>query len=602
MTNAVFTLLYHPNYLPGALVLGIVLKKLLEIDPIEATTGILIDKSQFNDYQILLLSRYYSELIDVAPTKSELKDKLHNDLGRPELDKTYTKIELWNLLHHDRILYLDCDTLPTIPKDPIDQGTILNLLKLDFPTGKIMAAPDSGYPDIFNSGVFALKPNTVDYENLVAASKLPDASFDGADQGLLNQYFNNENDWIKALIELLVDKTSTVQSTTTQLANWIRIPFLYNVTPSTQYEYLPAYKYFTGDETIGGDLEKPFVPTKDKLISPKFKKPSKDQLAESTSQTKGNYAKTAFEYINVTDKVKLVHFIGPYKPWKVNCTTEGLYQDWWNLWFDEFGHRSIVEVINEVAKAAAEVEGVELDQEEGGVSSSGPVVAEIKDVRIDPYDVLNPDNYQHIPDLPRSRDAAWDATKEAPPGAVTITCDKASTKTSEDQVLQTTDFSQIKQFVNAWDASDEVALHRDDSASVNNAEIAKESPGSGSWWSHADSKPAERVFYNEFDYNPSHILKPVSKVEVEESTEPSEPKGPAELNDEMVNLTEKLNKTGVFEDDSGFDEIYHENQTPTASDLEENNHQEAEEEEEQPPIPKIFPWEHRKYKAERSFN
>lgn len=595
MTNAIFTLLYHPNYLPGALVLGTVLKKLLEVDPIDVTTGILIDKSQFNDYQLLLLSRYYSELVDVAPTKSQLKDKLHNDLGRPELDKTYTKVELWNL-DYDKVLYLDCDTLPTIPKDSSEQGTILNLLKLDFPTGKILAAPDSGYPDIFNSGVFALKPNSTDYNNLVAASKLPDASFDGADQGLLNQYFNNENDWIKTLIELLVNRTSTVQSTTAELTNWIRIPFLYNVTPSTQYEYLPAYKYFTGDEGLG-DANVPLTPTKDKLITPLFKKPSKGQLDESVAEAKGNYAKTAFEYINVTDKVKLIHFIGPYKPWKVNCTTEGLYQDWWNLWFDEFGHRSIVEVINEVAQAAAEAEGAEVDE---GSTEAGPVQAEIRDIRIDPYDVLNPDNYQHIPDLPRSRDATWDATKEAPPGAVTITCDKSDSAVAESQVHATTDLSEIKQFVNAWDAPEEVTLHRDDApqAPATNAAIAEESSGSGSWWSHADAKPAERVFYSEFDYNPNHILKPISKIEPEELTEFDGSKDAAELNDEAIDLVEKLDKIGLFEDNSGFDEVFHENETPSGTDLENNDDKEPEVSD----IPKIFPWEHRKYRAQRSFN
>ena len=120
------------------------------------------------------------------------------------------------------------DTLPIIP-DAANGGTVLDLLALDFPKFKILAAPDSGFPDIFNSGVFALRPNLDDYTNLAALVQEsvinPNVSFDGADQGLLNQYFNAQPDWVQAL---LTKHDATVDLETvsyTQDSNWIKIPF-----------------------------------------------------------------------------------------------------------------------------------------------------------------------------------------------------------------------------------------------------------------------------------------------------------------------------------------------------------------------------------------
>ena len=53
----------------------------------------------------------------------------------------------------------------------------------------------------------------------------PNVSFDGADQGLLNQYFNAQPDWVQAL---LTKHDATVDLETvsyTQDSNWIKIPF-----------------------------------------------------------------------------------------------------------------------------------------------------------------------------------------------------------------------------------------------------------------------------------------------------------------------------------------------------------------------------------------
>lgn len=78
------------------------------------------------------------------------------------------------------------------------------------------AAPDIGWPDIFNSGLMVLSPNMGDYFALQAMAQRG-ISFDGADQGLLNMHFKN---------------------------TFNRLSFTYNVTPSAHYQYLPAFRHF----------------------------------------------------------------------------------------------------------------------------------------------------------------------------------------------------------------------------------------------------------------------------------------------------------------------------------------------------------------------
>lgn len=79
------------------------------------------------------------------------------------------------------------------------------------------AAPDIGWPDCFNTGVMVLSPNIGDYRAMqtLAASG---TSFDGGDQGLLNQYFEGRP--------------------------WQRLSYTYNCTPNASYQYEPAYRHF----------------------------------------------------------------------------------------------------------------------------------------------------------------------------------------------------------------------------------------------------------------------------------------------------------------------------------------------------------------------
>jgi Glycosyl transferase family 8 len=165
-------------------------------------------------------------------------------MDRPDLVSAFTKIELWRQTQFDRIVYLDCDVLALRAPD--------ELLSLDV---NFAAAPDVGWPDCFNSGVMVLRPNMQDYYSLRALAERG-ISFDGADQGLFNMNFKN----------------------------WHRLSFIYNCTPSANYQYIPAYKHF-----------------------------------EST--------------------IALLHFIGPQKPWnrsRYACTGDTPYSKllgrWWAVY------------------------------------------------------------------------------------------------------------------------------------------------------------------------------------------------------------------------------------------------------------------------------
>ncbi|KAJ2159486.1 glycogenin glucosyltransferase [Coemansia sp. RSA 552] len=145
-------------------------------------------------------------------------------LGRPDLGSTVTKIGVWSLTEYERVAFLDADTLVL--------GSIDSLLEADPQAdirpnggmqneGLLAAAPDLGWPDCFNSGVFVAKPAKATHARLLQLLST-DGSFDGGDQGLLNTYFG---DWARA------DHTR-------------RLPFAYNATSTSFYSYAPAFARF----------------------------------------------------------------------------------------------------------------------------------------------------------------------------------------------------------------------------------------------------------------------------------------------------------------------------------------------------------------------
>ncbi|KAK4984874.1 glycogenin glucosyltransferase [Elasticomyces elasticus] len=126
-------------------------------------------------------------------------------MKRSDLLFAFTKVNLWRLTQFRKIIYIDADVVALrAPDELFDLGS------------SFAAAPDVGWPDAFNSGVMALTPHMGDYWALKTLASTGD-SFDGADQGLLNQYYEHRD--------------------------WQRISFTYNCTPSANYQYEPAYRY-----------------------------------------------------------------------------------------------------------------------------------------------------------------------------------------------------------------------------------------------------------------------------------------------------------------------------------------------------------------------
>uniref|UniRef100_A0AC34QPC2 Glycogenin n=1 Tax=Panagrolaimus sp. JU765 TaxID=591449 RepID=A0AC34QPC2_9BILA len=130
-------------------------------------------------------------------------------IGRPDLGVTFTKLHCWRLTQYSKCVFLDADTLIIQNSDEL------------FDRPEFAAAPDIGWPDFFNSGVFVFVPSSETYHSLLQFA-LKYGSFDGGDQGLLNQYYAN---WRE------MDANH-------------RLPFIYNVTSGAIYSYAAALKKF----------------------------------------------------------------------------------------------------------------------------------------------------------------------------------------------------------------------------------------------------------------------------------------------------------------------------------------------------------------------
>lgn len=136
-------------------------------------------------------------------------------LARPELGITFTKLHCWTLIQYSKCVFLDADTLIVQNCDEL------------FDREELSAAPDAGWPDCFNSGVFVFKPSLETYSNVIDFA-VSQGSFDGGDQGLLNMFFS---DWATKDITR-------------------RLPFIYNMTATAVYSYRPAYKHYGKDVKI----------------------------------------------------------------------------------------------------------------------------------------------------------------------------------------------------------------------------------------------------------------------------------------------------------------------------------------------------------------
>ncbi|KAL3955181.1 hypothetical protein ACCO45_010744 [Purpureocillium lilacinum] len=194
------TLLLSDSYLPGALVLAHSLRD-------AGTTrklAVLVTLDAVSADAITQLQTVYDYVLPVPRIRNEQPANLYL-MNRSDLHSAFTKINLWKQMQFSKIVYLDSDVVAYRAPD--------ELFDLPHP---FSAAPDIGWPDLFNTGVMVLTPNMGDLYAMMAMADRG-ISFDGADQGLLNMHFGR---------------------------GYNRLSFTYNVTPSAHYQYVPAYRHF----------------------------------------------------------------------------------------------------------------------------------------------------------------------------------------------------------------------------------------------------------------------------------------------------------------------------------------------------------------------
>ncbi|KAM8750152.1 glycogenin-2-like [Rhynchonycteris naso] len=201
--QAFVTLATNDVYCQGALVLGQSLRNH------RATRRLVVlITPQVSSLLRVLLSRVFDEVVEVNLMDST--DYVHLAvLRRPELGVTLTKLHCWTLTRYSKCVFMDADTLVLCNVDEL------------FDRRELSAAPDPGWPDCFNSGVFVFQPSLDTHARLLRHAT-EHGSFDGADQGLLNTFFSG---WPTADIHK-------------------HLPFTYNLSSNTVYSYSPAFKRF----------------------------------------------------------------------------------------------------------------------------------------------------------------------------------------------------------------------------------------------------------------------------------------------------------------------------------------------------------------------
>ncbi|KAL4635872.1 glycogenin-1 [Arapaima gigas] len=213
--QAFVTLATNDSYAKGAMVLAKSLRSHSTSRKLVALVGPHVSEPFRN-----VLSKMYDEvhLVDVLDSG----DSAHLALmKRPNLGITLTKLHCWTLTHFSKCVFMDADTLVLSNVDDL------------FEREELSAAPDPGWPDCFNSGVFVFRPSEETYGKLLQFCSNT-GSFDGklyvscGDQGLLNSFFSN---WATADISK-------------------HLPFIYNLSSIAIYSYLPAFKQFGSDAKV----------------------------------------------------------------------------------------------------------------------------------------------------------------------------------------------------------------------------------------------------------------------------------------------------------------------------------------------------------------
>jgi len=203
MSEAWVTLATNDNYAIGALVLAESLKRVGTTRQLH----ILITPTVSQPVREQLAKHFHGvSLVDVLDSGDAANLAL---IKRPELGVTFTKLHCWTLTQYTKAVFLDADCVILQNSDEL----------FEYP--ELSAAPDVGWPDIFNTGVFVFVPSNETYNSLIQFS-VTNGSFDGGDQGVLNSYFK---DWITK-------------------GPSHRLPFIYNMSANVFYTYVAAYKQF----------------------------------------------------------------------------------------------------------------------------------------------------------------------------------------------------------------------------------------------------------------------------------------------------------------------------------------------------------------------
>ncbi|XP_035513364.1 glycogenin-1b isoform X2 [Morone saxatilis] len=207
--QAFVTLATNDNYARGAMVLGKCLRNHNTTKKLVALIG-----PQVSEPCQSVLKRIFDEVrvVDVLDSG----DTAHLVMmKRPDLGVTFTKLHCWTLTHYSKCVFMDADTL------------VLSNIDELFDREELSAAPDPGWPDCFNSGVFVFRPSMETYGKLLQYCT-EHGSFDGGDQGVLNGFFST---WATADISK-------------------HLPFIYNLSSIAIYTYLPAFKQYGGNAKV----------------------------------------------------------------------------------------------------------------------------------------------------------------------------------------------------------------------------------------------------------------------------------------------------------------------------------------------------------------
>lgn len=567
---------------------------------------LLVVRTNFSARQLQMLALAWDEVIDVK----EIQQKNENlNLEAKNANRftswhyahsaTFTKLQLW-ALDYDKVLYLDCDTLPRAPSG----AQVTDLLALELLPGAVAAAPEAAWPDTFNTGVMVLKPDKGVYgEMLNLLSTLE--SYDGGDQGFLNGFFNPCPDWLANAIaqwtfsqpevtpERAAASTGTIPTNgrDARLLSWVPIPYVYNAAAGASF---------------------------------------RNYALDFYAAAAGSMA-----------DVRCIHYVGPHKPW--HGLNNALDDEWWAAWH-EHSDLSPDELTREKSPDERDftIRVLEVPSEEKPEPHTEPIFAtklasqwteelalpkddhvpqQHHETTLTPADLCDPLKY--IEEFgPTEETAAWDATREAPP---LVTPDR-----SEDFELE------MKQFKSTWDQPDETLdepqrvideevhhapLHRYDpiettplyqqihddlepdfhdppqreAASFGGDAAVVEEPinaAKDGLFGVYHSQVAERVFNDRSDYTPLHSLLLKEKLKEEQIMRAIKAQDEEEDSDEEDDLNT-----------DGKDEVEDEEEEFAQVEEGDSNHDEDVSTNIVPNLKPVFPWELRPDRVvERTFD